>query len=104
LKDGKEYANPAWAHSESIRGEMAKATSATRLLASLPNFEAAYLGEEVKSDKPYNILCCLKKESAPIAKLSQLLDALTDFTKAVPAGAVQWTSTDQLRNMLEEKA
>jgi putative ATP-dependent endonuclease of OLD family len=37
-KDGKDHANPAWPHNESIRIEMAKASAATRLLASLPNF------------------------------------------------------------------
>lgn len=95
-KDGKDHVNPAWALNESIRLEMAKASSATRMLASLPNFESAYLGEEVKSDKPYNVLTSLKGDSVVVSTIAQLLDALIDFAKPVPAGAVQWTSVNHL--------
>lgn len=96
-KDGKDHANPAWKHNDSIRGEMAMASASTRLLASLPNFESAYLGDEVKSDKPYNVLCSLKRESSTVVRIANLLDALIDFTKPIPTGALQWTSLDQLR-------
>jgi putative ATP-dependent endonuclease of OLD family len=102
-KDGKKYANPAWAHNESIRTEMAKAPAATRLLASLPDFEGAYLGEEVKTDKPYNVLGSLKADSEVFTRISQLLDALIDFAKPVPSGAMQWTSIDLLRQEVEKK-
>jgi len=102
-KDGKEYTNPAWAHNESIRIEIAKASAATRLLASVPNFEGAYLCEEVKTDKPYNVLCCLKADSSVVKTIIQLLDALIDFTKPVPSGAVQWTNIDELKREIEGK-
>lgn len=102
-KNGKDYVNPAWAHNESIRIEMTKSSATTRLLASLPNFESAYLGEEVKSDKPYNVLCCLKEDSAVLSRIAQLLDALIVFPNPVPTGAVQWTSIDQLKQELEKK-
>jgi len=102
-KNGKDCANPAWAHNESIRVEMAKASAATRLLASLPDFEAAYLGEEVKTDKPYTVLCSLKADSTAVSRIAQLLHALIDFTEPVPAGAVQWTSLDQLRQEVEKQ-
>ena len=82
---------------------MAKASAATRLLSSLPNFESAYLGEEVKTDKPYNVLCSLKENSAVVSRIAQLLAALIDFTKPVPPGAMQWTSVDQLRQEVEKK-
>ena len=45
---------------------MAKAPAETRLLASLPNFEGAYLGEEVKSDKPYIVLGGTKRDSVQL--------------------------------------
>jgi putative ATP-dependent endonuclease of OLD family len=102
-KDGKDHQNPAWAHNESIRAEMTKAAVSTRLLASIPNFEGAYLGEEVKSDKPYNVLCNLKDDSSVVSRIVQLLDALIDFTTPVPSGAVQWTSVEQLRQEVEKK-
>ena len=62
IKDGKVHANSAWALNESILNEMSKASAATRVLASVPNFEGAYLCEEVKTDKPYNVLCNLKTD------------------------------------------
>ncbi len=102
-KDGKDHANPAWPHNESIRVEMSKASVATRLLASVPNFEGAYLGEEVKSDKPHNVLCSLKRDSEVVARIAALLDALIDFTKPVPPGAVQWTDIGQLAQETEKK-
>lgn len=102
-KDGKDYANPAWAHNESIRTEMAKASGATRLVASVPNFEAAYLSEEVKADKPYNVLSNLKADSAILTTVSQLLDALIDFTKPLPPGAIEWANIDVLKQAVEGK-
>ncbi len=102
-KDGKDHANPAWTLNESIRAEMAKASAVTRLLASLPNFEGAYLGNEVKTDKPYNVLNSLKADSAIVTTISNLLDALIDFKKAVPSGAMQWTSIDHLKQEVDKK-
>jgi putative ATP-dependent endonuclease of the OLD family len=103
LKDGKDHANPAWALNDSIRVELAKASVPTRLLASLPNFEGAYLGDEVKSDKPYNVLSSLKRDSEVVSRIAQLLDALIDFTKPCPPGAMEWTNVDQLMQALEKK-
>ena len=78
---------------------MSKASAATRVLASVPNFEAAYLCEEVKTDKPYNVLCNLKTDPACtiLKTVTQLLDALINFTMSVPQGAVQWGSIDLLK-------
>ncbi len=103
LKDGKECANPAWAHNDSIRVEMAKASGPTRLVASIPNFEGAYLGEEVKRDKPYNVLRTLKADSSILVEVSTLLDALLDFKKSLPAGATEWKSTDDLKQAVSAK-
>jgi putative ATP-dependent endonuclease of OLD family len=103
LKAGKECANPAWALNESIRAEMAKATGATRLVASVPNFEAAYLGEEVKADKPYNVLSSLKSDSAILATVTDLFDALLDFTRPLPQGAIGWASIDDLKQAIQGK-
>lgn len=101
-KDGKDHANPAWKLNESIRAEAGKATSPTRVIASMPNFERAYLGEEVKVDKPYNVLANLKADSKTSITITQLLEALIDFDKPVPLGAVQWTSVDALRKEMEK--
>jgi putative ATP-dependent endonuclease of OLD family len=100
-KNGTSHANPAWAHNKSILLEMAKSSSTTRLIASVPNFESAYLDEEVNSDKPYNALSSLKKDSAIVAKIASLLEALTDFGKPVPDGAMEWTTIEQLTAAVE---
>ena len=103
LRDGKEFANPAWAHNDSIRTEMTKASSTTRLVASVPNFEAAYLGDEIKTDKPYNVLSSLKADSAILLTVFDLLDALLDFTKPLPPGAVGWATIDGLKQAVNGK-
>ena len=96
-KDGKSRANPAWAHNQSIRDEINKAPGATRLVASVPNFEAAYFGAEVASDKPYNTLINLKSDSATATSIRQLLDALIDFANPLPPGALEWNNLDKLK-------
>jgi len=103
LKDGKECANPAWAHNASIRTEISKASAAARLIASVPNFEAAYLGDEVKTDKPYNVLSNLKADSGILVTVSVLLDALLDFHKPLPKGAIEWTDIDSLKQAVGAK-
>jgi putative ATP-dependent endonuclease of OLD family len=102
-KDGKECANPAWAINDSIRTEMTKASSATRLVASVPNFEAAYFGDEVETDKPYNALSSLKADSAILVTVSELLDALLDFAKPLPLGALEWANIDALTRAVDGK-
>lgn len=89
-KDGKEHKNPSWAHNESIRIEAAKSPATIRLIASIPNFEGAYLHVEVKFDKPYNALSNLQADSDVLEKIGQLLNALIDFTKPIPHGAIEW--------------
>jgi len=101
-KEKKEYANPAWAHNESIRKEIAKAAAPTRLVASVPNFEGAYIGQEAKSDKPYNILCDLKADSEIVKLIIQLLDALIGFENPLPAGAIQWSDVEELKKDVEK--
>jgi putative ATP-dependent endonuclease of the OLD family len=97
---GEERKNPAWIHNQAIHDELAKATAPTRLLASVPNFEAAYLGCEAKSDKPYNSVSRLREDPEVSAKIEQLLDALISFDKEVPVGAVEWTDIDTLRKQV----
>jgi putative ATP-dependent endonuclease of the OLD family len=101
VKKGKESANPAWALNESILTEMEKSSAPTRRVASIPNFEGAYLGDEVKTDKPYNVLSSLKADSEVLTAVSNLLDALLDFTKPLPAGALEWKDATDLSAALK---
>ena len=101
-KDGKPHANPAWAHNQSILEEMGKAPGSTRLVASVPNFEAAYFKTEVSSDKPYNALNTLKSGSAAAMSIKKLLDGLIDFSAQLPDGAVEWKDISKLKAMAEK--
>ncbi len=95
-RNGKTCQNPAWALNEAIQTELGKATTATRLIASVPNFEKAYLDEEVTADKPYNVLSNLKHDSDLAKTIVCLLEGLIDFAKPVPGGAVEWKDTKSL--------
>ncbi len=103
VKNGREYTNPAWALNDSIRVEMAKCPEPTRRVASVPNFEEAYLGEGAKIDKPYNVLASLRADSAVMTTVSQLLDALLKFDEPLPTGAVMWEGLDELKRILGDK-
>lgn len=98
IKKGKLSKNPVWAHNEKIL-DAVKArpgSSKVRLLASVVNFEKAYFGEEVGSEKPYNAIMNLQQNLEAFAKIEQLLDALLDHSKQPPVGAIEWTSVPQL--------
>jgi putative ATP-dependent endonuclease of OLD family len=82
---------------------MSKASAPTRCVASVPNFEGAYLGDEVKADKPYNVLSSLKADSSILVTVSDLLDAMLDFTKPVPPSAFEWGNIDFLKNVVDGK-
>jgi len=99
-KAGKEAKNPAWALNDAIRREVCNLPGRTRLVASLPNFEAAYLGDEVKSEKPYNALTVLQSEGEARARVSSLLSALVDFEQPLPTGAAEWKSLAELEQLL----
>lgn len=101
---GDEYrANPAWAHNQSIRNQMDKSPAETRLVASLTNFESAFLGAEVAKDKPYNALVKLNADSQALQTIAALLDSLLDFQKPVPAGAIEWNELATLENLVVAK-
>jgi len=99
-KAGKDVNNPAWTLNTSIRSEVSKATSGTRLVASVPNFEAAYLGEEARSEKPYSALKVLRSEGEALSRVSSLLHALVDFAQPLPKGAAEWNALDELEKLV----
>jgi len=99
-KAGKVSSNPAWALNEGIRQEVRKARVKTRLVASLPSFEPAYLGEEVRSEKPYNALAVLRSKGDAHDRVSALLSALVNFDQPLPTGATEWNSLEELEELL----
>lgn len=100
LKRGSVCANPSWRLNEAIREESSKSPDSVRLVASVPNFEGAYLGLEVTGDKPYNALESMKASDDVFIRIKALLDSLLDETKPLPEGAVAWTRLDELETAL----
>lgn len=97
-----EKVNGAWTTNQNIldafnsKGPLVKA----RLLASLPNFEKAYFGEETEQDKPYSALKTIEGSPEKFEKVEKLLDALIDPNKDVPAGCLNWSNLDQLKTAI----
>jgi putative ATP-dependent endonuclease of the OLD family len=98
-KTKKARINPAWTENHKILKVTGPGRDAARirLLASVPNFEEAFLGEEADGDKPYSALARLKKDANAFSKIADLLNSLIDRAKPVPLGAKEWTSIDDLR-------
>lgn len=101
-KDGNR-ANPAWTNNvrilESLRLRPEGLT--VRLLASVPNFEAAYFGVEVAEDKPYNALETLTADDDKFAIVEQLLDSLIDHANPFPDRCLEWNDINQLEEHLK---
>jgi putative ATP-dependent endonuclease of OLD family len=100
LRLGKLCANPSWKLNDSIREESSKSPDSVRLVASVPNFEGAYLGLEVTGDKPYNALEVMKASDRVFIRIKGLLDSLLDATNPLPDGAVAWQGIADLEEAL----
>lgn len=101
-KDGTEITNPAWTQNTTILDivEAKPETTKIRLLASIPNFEEAYLQNDVKDEKPYNALVRLKNDSLAFDAIEQLLNALIDHSKPLPNNCIEWSKIDELEKAL----
>ena len=99
-KDGSERANPAWAHNITILETAAQSKASTRVVASITNFEAAYLEKEHGQEKPYRALSKIKTDDAVRETIRQLLNALLSFTEPLPKNAFEWRTIDELQNAI----
>lgn len=97
-KTDKEQTNGSWTLNQKIRDVMADAINQgrARLIASVTNFELAYFGEEVASEKPYNALEKMTASDDTFRTVAQLLKALTDRKESLPKGAMEWNSLTDL--------
>ena len=66
------------------------------LLASVPNFEEAYFGEVVESDKPFAAWNKVKNDAVAYQTTLKLLKVLAGLSTELPVGALAWSSMDQL--------
>ena len=96
LKNGN--GNPAWAGNSSIlAGALAAPDpSVVRIVASVPNFEEAFLGVTASNEKPYHAVAQMNTDEAAYARVRSLLASLLDSTKPLPQGAVAWTKIEDL--------
>jgi putative ATP-dependent endonuclease of OLD family len=97
-----EQANSAWTTNQNILDAVNSKPVGTvvRLLASLPNFEKAYFGEQIDSEKPYNALKTIDSNPEKFAQVEILLTALIDHRAEVPRNCLEWTSLAQLEEIL----
>lgn len=95
--------NPAWGNNPNIlKAVNLKPDGAeTRLLASLPNFEEAYFGEEIKSEKPYNALKTISNNTHKHETIEKLLLALIDHNATIPDNCAEWTNIEDLQQKLD---
>lgn len=98
MRDKKIIVNPAWTQNTNIFTQVKDALAAkrVRLVASLPSFEPAYFGFNVTSEKPVTAWEHLKTSEEARKKVAALLDALLDFNKPLPPGAVDWNDIASL--------
>jgi putative ATP-dependent endonuclease of the OLD family len=98
--------NPAWGNNHRILNAVNSHPdrSKVRLLASIPNLEEAFFGQEAKGEKPYNALLKIRDDSTKFQKIEDLLRALTDHSCTVPEGSVEWSEIENLEAALNEKS
>ena len=99
-------ANPAWGNNPNILAAISAkpAGTQTRLLASLPNFEKAYFGEVIATEKPYNALKTISEQPAKFRLLKHYYKLLINHNANIPVNCAEWTSIDDLREKLEAVA
>ena len=99
-KNGELYnrTNSAWTVNEAICKSVSLALAArrTRLIAMIPNFEAAFFGEEVSTEKPVNTWQKLQTNNEACEKVRNLLYCLIDFESKVPSECEEWHDLAQL--------
>ncbi|BFP41170.1 hypothetical protein FGF1_20150 [Flavobacteriaceae bacterium GF1] len=100
-KDGSEITNPAWTNNKKILSAVNEKDSSVtiRLVASKGSFEDAYLDSQLSGDKPYNALNEMVKQESSFKEISTLLDALINFEKDLPGGAIEWSSISDLEKL-----
>ena len=97
--DGTRRRNPAWTVNETIRSVVASVVAdvEVRLVASVPNFEEAFLGRPASDEKPYEALMALQQDGQAVDLVAALLDALVEPTNPLPPNALAWNAIETLK-------
>lgn len=93
-----DMANPAWTNNTKILDAFKNkpASTTSRLLASVPNFEEAYFSEIVGTEKPYNALKTLESEEEKFKTIEDLLKSLLDHSATPPSNCTEWNVIEDL--------
>ncbi|MED1742218.1 ATP-dependent nuclease [Bacillus paralicheniformis] len=96
--------NSAWTVNQNILNEKNNHIdpSKIRLIASMKNFESAFLEKEVKEDKPYNALVQLNENPKTFSEVELLLKALIDHEEPVPSNCLEWYEIEELERFYLE--
>jgi len=97
-KAKKQVTNPAWSINSKILDVVkpALSDSRARLVASIPNFEEAFFGEEAEDEKPYSALEHIRRDGEAFKTIGKLLHALIDHSQPLPDNALSWGELPQL--------
>lgn len=93
-----EIRNPAWTNNLKIRAAVVEGVEAkrVRLLALIPNFEGAFLGEERTDEKPAHAWATMKQDEGVRRRVTSLLRSLLDHREVAPAECCEWYSEEEL--------
>jgi putative ATP-dependent endonuclease of OLD family len=93
-----ETVNPAWTNNGKILDTVKDAVEAgrVRLVALIPNFELALVGEAAPDEKPYRAWSALRGDNQLCEKVYQLLRSLVDFDAPVPDECLAWVEENAL--------
>jgi putative ATP-dependent endonuclease of OLD family len=100
----KPMTNSAWTNNQKILDAVnaAPSTAKIRLVASISNFETAYFGQALNSEKPYTAVQRLKDDGDHFKIVYDLLLALIDHNNPLPTGATAWSELQQLADALPQ--
>lgn len=102
IRNGILIVNPAWTQNQKILDQVKDSIAGkkVRLVASLVSFEPAYFGFDVSVEKPTTAWAHLQANQNAYDKVAALLDALINFEKPLPQGAVEWNDLAALEKQL----
>jgi putative ATP-dependent endonuclease of OLD family len=97
--------NPAWTMNREIRKTVEKQIEqqSVYLVASVPNFEQAYMDETLTKDKPIETWKKMKSDTDFYQKMSGLLKALCRTGNDLPPGAIAWKDETELQQAFEAR-
>lgn len=98
MRAGKEIDNPAWSVNRNILDVVGSAPQHAdiRLVALVPNFEVALLGQEARSEKPFNAWSALRDNSEARQRTRALLNGLLDSSLELPEACIRWRGLQDL--------